>query len=89
MCTYAAGSPKLPVATSEYPHRSTGFGPCDPADQDQSSAPFGEYREIIVAILDTYNYEDVLLTTTNNILATDLYYSTLHQGEAATWRAHA
>jgi len=51
-------------------------------NQDQGTAPFGDYKEIILAILDTYNYEDVLLTTTAHILAGDLYQSTLQQGKA-------
>ena len=71
------GAKRTVAAWSDASARSAGSGR---ATQDQGTAPFGDYKEIILAILDTYNYEDVLLTTTAHILAGDLYQSTLQQG---------
>lgn len=35
---------------------------------------FGEIKDLIMSMLDTYNYEKTLLQTTNRILANDLYW---------------
>ncbi|XP_071822429.1 vacuolar protein sorting-associated protein 8 homolog isoform X2 [Apostichopus japonicus] len=36
---------------------------------------FGEMKELLLGMLDTYTYEKTLLKTTNNLLAQDLYWS--------------
>ncbi|XP_033098288.1 vacuolar protein sorting-associated protein 8 homolog [Anneissia japonica] len=44
-------------------------------DPTYSSGNFGEIKELILGMLDTYNYEETLLNTTNQLLAQDLYWS--------------
>ncbi|XP_072180793.1 vacuolar protein sorting-associated protein 8 homolog [Diadema setosum] len=44
-------------------------------DPTYSTGKFGEIRELIVGMLDTYNYESTLLKTANSLLARDLYGS--------------
>ncbi|XP_072048156.1 LOW QUALITY PROTEIN: vacuolar protein sorting-associated protein 8 homolog [Amphiura filiformis] len=44
-------------------------------DPAYSSGKFGEFRELLLGMLDTYNYEKTLLKTTNNLLHQDLYTS--------------
>ena len=35
---------------------------------------FGEIRDLVMSMLETYNYEKTLLQTTNKIVANDLYW---------------
>ncbi|XP_046860227.1 vacuolar protein sorting-associated protein 8 homolog [Xenia sp. Carnegie-2017] len=44
-------------------------------DPTYNSGKFGEIRELIMGMLDTYSYEETLLTTTNHLLASDLHRS--------------
>ncbi|XP_022112058.1 vacuolar protein sorting-associated protein 8 homolog isoform X1 [Acanthaster planci] len=44
-------------------------------DPTYSTGKFGEIKELILGMLDTYNYEKTLLRTTNSLLAHDLYWS--------------
>ncbi|XP_033629373.1 vacuolar protein sorting-associated protein 8 homolog [Asterias rubens] len=44
-------------------------------DPTYSTGKFGEIKELILGMLDTYNYEKTLLRTTNNLLDHDLYWS--------------
>ncbi|CAB3988597.1 vacuolar sorting-associated 8 homolog [Paramuricea clavata] len=47
-------------------------------DPTYNSGKFGEIRELIMGMLDTYSYEETLLTTTNHLLASDLHRSLNH-----------
>ncbi|XP_028409020.1 vacuolar protein sorting-associated protein 8 homolog [Dendronephthya gigantea] len=47
-------------------------------DPTYNSGKFGEIRELIMGMLDTYSYEETLLTTTNHLLASDLHRSLSH-----------
>ena len=40
---------------------------------DNGQEPFGEFKGIILGILETYHYEEVLLQTTNRILNIDTW----------------
>jgi len=42
-------------------------------DRTYSSGKFGEIKDLILGMLDTYNYELTLLKTTNNLLGKDLH----------------
>ncbi|XP_070570211.1 vacuolar protein sorting-associated protein 8 homolog isoform X2 [Ptychodera flava] len=44
-------------------------------DPTYSSGKFGDMRELILGMLDTYNYERTLLRTTNSLLNHDLHWS--------------
>nr|XP_006819234.1 PREDICTED: vacuolar protein sorting-associated protein 8 homolog [Saccoglossus kowalevskii] len=44
-------------------------------DPTYSSGKFGDMKELILGMLDTYNYEKTLLKTTNNLLNHDLHGS--------------
>jgi len=49
--------------------------------QEQAHARYAEYKDIILGILDTYNYQRILLQTTNHIILSDLYQSTNVMGK--------
>ncbi|CAH3128652.1 unnamed protein product [Porites lobata] len=44
-------------------------------DPTYSTGKFGEIKELILGMLDTYSYESTLLKTTNKLLASDLHSS--------------
>ncbi|XP_077997967.1 vacuolar protein sorting-associated protein 8 homolog isoform X1 [Glandiceps talaboti] len=44
-------------------------------DPTYSSGKFGDMRELVLGMLDTYNYEKTLLKTTNSLLNHDLHWS--------------
>ncbi|KAL9958184.1 hypothetical protein ACROYT_G035162, partial [Oculina patagonica] len=47
-------------------------------DPHYSTGKFGEIKELILGMLDTYSYESTLLKTTNKLLASDLHSSLSH-----------
>lgn len=47
-------------------------------DPTYSAGKFGEIKELILGMLDTYSYESTLLKTTNKLLAGDLHSSLSH-----------
>lgn len=47
-------------------------------DPTYSTGKFGEIKELILGMLDTYSYESTLLKTTNKLLAGDLHSSLSH-----------
>ncbi|XP_078620345.1 vacuolar protein sorting-associated protein 8 homolog isoform X1 [Branchiostoma floridae x Branchiostoma japonicum] len=44
-------------------------------DPAYNTGKFGEIRELLLGMLDTYNYEQTLLKTTNSLLSHDLHWS--------------
>lgn len=52
-------------------------------DPTYNMSKFSEIRDLLLGMLDTYNYEKTLLTTTNNLLNADLHQQLLHLRLAA------